>query len=118
MPVSRRRSSVDGVADLLAQLTYVGSTASPLASRCRWPFVAKKAAAFDNPLVRGFKQGAADAAGDADRCRVRGSGWSKARPRRSRSVRPGSFRLPDYSIAPDQSIVISVIPFIIIFPHR
>ena len=66
-PVSRRRSSVDGVADLLAQLTYVGTYGVAFGVTLPLALVARKAAAFDNPLVRGFKQGAADAAGDADR---------------------------------------------------
>jgi hypothetical protein len=65
-PVSRRRSSVDGVADLLAQLTYVGTYGVAFGVTLPLALIAKKAAAFDNPLVRGFKQGAADAVGDAD----------------------------------------------------
>ncbi len=65
--MSRRRSSVDGVADLLAQLTYVGTYGVAFGVTLPLALVARKAAAFDNPLVRGFKQGAADAAGDADR---------------------------------------------------
>jgi EcsC protein family len=66
-PVRRRRSSVDGVVDLLAQLTYVGSYGVAFGVTLPLAFVARKAAAFDGAMVRGFKQGAADAAGDADR---------------------------------------------------
>jgi hypothetical protein len=65
--VSRRRSSIDGGADLLAQLTYVGSYGVAFGVAFPLALIARKAAAFDNPVVRGFKQGAIDAAGDADR---------------------------------------------------
>jgi hypothetical protein len=65
--VSRRRSSLAGAADLLAQLTYVGSYSVAFGVTFPLAFVAMKTTAFDNALVRGFKQGAIDAAGDADR---------------------------------------------------
>ena len=89
-PVSRRRSSVDGVADLLAQLTYVGTYGVAFGVTLPLAFVARKAAVFDNALVRGFKQGAADATGDADRflSEVR-AGAKSAQARASGAPAPG-----------------------------
>jgi hypothetical protein len=66
-PVSRRRSSLQGGADLLAQLAYVGSYGIAFGVTVPLAVIAQGAASFDNSLVRGFKQGAIDACGDADR---------------------------------------------------
>jgi hypothetical protein len=65
-PTSRRRSSLEGGADLLAQVCYVGSYG--IAFGITWPLavVAKGAASFDNSVVRGFKEGAVEASRDAD----------------------------------------------------
>ena len=66
-PVSQRRSSLEGGIDLVAQLAYLGSFGVAFGVAFPLTLVARRAAGFDNSLVRGVKQGADDAARDADR---------------------------------------------------
>ena len=66
-PESRRRSSLEGGADLLAQMAYVGSYGIAFGITLPLAVIAQGAASYDNSLVRGCKQGARHAAEDADR---------------------------------------------------
>ena len=66
-PVSQRRSSLEGGIDLVAQLVYLGSFGVGFGVAFPLTLVARGARGFDNSLVRGVKQGAGDAARDADR---------------------------------------------------
>jgi hypothetical protein len=66
-PESRRRSSLEGGVDLFAQLLYVGSYGVAFGLTLPLAIVAQGAASFDNAMARGFKEGAADAARDAER---------------------------------------------------
>ena len=65
--MSQRRSSLEGGIDLVAQLAYLGSFGVGFGVAFPLILVARRAAGFDNSLVRGVKQGADDAARDADR---------------------------------------------------
>ena len=56
-PESRRRSSLEGGADLLAQLAYVGSYGVAFGVTLPLAVIARGAAAYDNSLVRGCRQG-------------------------------------------------------------
>jgi hypothetical protein len=88
---SRRRSSLEGGADLLAQLAYVGSYGIAFGLTLPLAAIARGAAAHDNSLVRGCKQGARQAAEDADRFldRLRGDRES-VRPPASLTVSPAA----------------------------
>jgi len=66
-PESRRRSSLEGGVDLLAQMAYVGSYGIAFGITLPLAVIAQGAASYDNSLVRGCKQGARHAAEDADR---------------------------------------------------
>jgi EcsC protein family len=66
-PVSQRRSSLEGGIDLVAQLVYLGSFSVAFGVVFPLTLAARGAAGFDNSLIRGAKQGAGDAALDADR---------------------------------------------------
>jgi len=66
-PLSRRRSSLEGGIDLVAQFAYLGSFGVAFGVTFPLALVARSAAGFDNSLVRGVKHGADDAARDADR---------------------------------------------------
>ena len=66
-PESRRRSSIQGGVDLMAQLAYLGSYGIAFGLTLPLAAVAKGASAFDNPLTLGLRQGAVDATVDSDR---------------------------------------------------
>jgi hypothetical protein len=70
-PVNRRRSSLEGGVDLLAQIFYVGSYGVTFGVTFPLALTAKGVAYFDGPMARGFKNGAVDAAQDVDRILAR-----------------------------------------------
>ena len=74
-PWSQRRSSLEGGIDLAAQLVYLGSFGIAFGLAFPLVLIVRGAAEFDNPLVRGARHGAKDAACDADRflSRIRSS---------------------------------------------
>ena len=69
--VSQRRSSLEGGIDLAAQLVYLGGFGVAFGVAFPLTLIVRRAAGFDNSLVRGVKQGADDAARDADRFLLR-----------------------------------------------
>ncbi len=64
-PLSQRRSSLEGGIDLVSQLVYLGSFGIAFGVVFPVTLAARGIAGFDNSLVRGFRQGAGDAARDA-----------------------------------------------------
>jgi hypothetical protein len=66
-PMSQRRSSLEGGIDLAAQLVYLGCFGVGFGVTFPLILVARGAGGLDNSLARGVKQGAGDAARDADR---------------------------------------------------
>lgn len=66
-PESRRRSSLQGGADLLAQIAYVASYGIAFGMTLPLAVIAQGAASYDNSLTRGCKRGARHAVEDADR---------------------------------------------------
>ena len=66
-PRCQRRSSLEGGIDLAAQLVYLGSYGIAFGLAFPLILMVREAAEFDNPLVRGARQGAKDATRDADR---------------------------------------------------
>jgi hypothetical protein len=78
-PESRRRSSLEGGADLLAQIAYVGAYGAAFGITLPLAVIARGAQSYDNSLVRGCKQGARHAAEDAGQFLDRiGTGRSRA----------------------------------------